>query len=167
MSNKWKNATVKEHIPADKLEEIQRKHSCSFTCQGEKCTYGMKDGRLGFYIPVDAQPDVMRVIKGAENVERQVENIDQLEVYELLHKVYRMKYRILKEARKCAVYELIDEEPLDLESMPLEERCMLEVLDEQSERARAGGSNEFTITREMLENKIEMTLRDGKKQFGH
>jgi hypothetical protein len=164
--SKWKNATVKQQIPADKFEEIQRKHSCSFTCQGEKCTYGMKDGRLGFDIPVDAQPDIMRVIKGAEKVERQVENMDQLEVYELLYKVYRMKYRILKEARKNAVYEQIDEEPLDLENMTLEERCLLEVLQEQSERARTDGTNEYTITKEMLDNKIEMKLLDSKNNSG-
>jgi hypothetical protein len=164
--SKLMTATIEEKIPADKLKEIEGKHSCTFTYQGQKCTCGIKDGRLNFYAPEDARPDITTLIDGMENVERQVENMDQLEVYEFLYKVFKTKYRFFKEARKYAIYEVIDEEPLDLESMPLEQRCMMEVLQEQSERARADGCKVYTITREMVENKIEMKLAGGKKQSG-
>jgi hypothetical protein len=157
------SATIEEKVPADKMKEIERRHSFSFTYQNQKCTCGIEGGILVTDASEEARSDLGALVGGFEELEKRAGAMPEMEMLEFLYKFFKMKYRFLREVKKCVVFEVIDEKPLDLENMPLKDRCLYEVLEEQSERARKNGTDTFTITKEMLDEKIK-TRNAAQKQ---
>jgi hypothetical protein len=149
------SATIEEKVPADKMKEIERRHSFSFRYQNQKCTCGIEGGVLVSDAPEEACSDLAALAGGLEELEKRVGTMTEIEMLEFLYKFFKMKYRFLREVKKCTVFEVIDKKPLDLENMPLEECCLYEVLEEQSARARRDGADTLSITKEMLDAKIK------------
>jgi phenylalanyl-tRNA synthetase beta subunit len=159
-----RNATVVERFPKDKIKEIAQKHSCNFEVGGEKCRCSMGDGRLHIDGPADVIEDISALITGVNNLEKQAKEMHQVDRAHCLYRAFEMLYKFRKELSRFATYELVDSEPLDLESMPLEERCLFELMSEQTEASKGDGSKVFTVTKKMVEARMKQKLEEAKKK---
>jgi hypothetical protein len=71
--------------------------------------------------------------------------------------------------RQLRSYEVLDSKPIDMEGMSLEKQCLVEVIEEQNEKAIqlaiANGTPDhvtYTLTPEMLEAKMKEKMQQPK-----
>lgn len=102
-----------------------------------------------------------------------LEDFDIRDVRKFLCKHIRSMAKIDEELRQASISNgpiVLNSKPIDLDNMPLEQQCTLEVLSEQREKAEndAAAKGEptdkvkVTVTAEMVEAKLEEKMREPK-----
>ena len=100
-------------------------------------------------------------------------DVDAIDVRSFLCKHFRAMTKVEQDLRRAALserrFEFTDSKPIDMQQMPLEHQCLLEVLQEQSEKANeaavANGTPHdvsYTVTTGMVESKMKGKLAQSK-----
>ena len=100
-------------------------------------------------------------------------DLDPLEVRKFLCKHLRAMTKVEQELQRAPAserrFELLDSEPIDMNGMSLEDQCVLEVLQEQSQKANqvaiVNGTPDdvkYEVTAEMVEAKMKEKMQQPK-----
>jgi len=152
--SKLMKGTVVVKYPPEILARVEKKSSFSFDYSGGECRVTFQDGELTVISPSDAGSEFLELIEGVKRLKQQLQKLDETVAMNFLSKFTKVMAKYHAEFNKHAIYEVIDSEPVDLDSMPLRERCVAELVMEQHEKAERAGSNKITLTKEMLDRKI-------------
>jgi hypothetical protein len=167
-------ADVKVVYPKSVVKQIVAKYSFEFEFDGAeyRCWHDAK-GNVKFTFPEEVGPQMIALI---EEIDGRIHNMDVAaeDVRKFLSKYMLMNVMIGEELqqipRSKLRYETTNVKPLDMDSLPLEEQCGLEALQEQAEKVHAlvaeGGKSEdgvtVTLTKDMVQAKLEEKMRQKK-----
>jgi hypothetical protein len=161
--------TVRITYPEATVAAIADKYSFSFKMNGAKCHCGNKGGKL-YVQGMEREPRDLDVL--VEGLMRLVGRMkawdDELEVVEFLCKYMKMNSRITRELRRLPIseghLEASDLRPID--NLSFEQQCLAETFVEQVDKDNRAGRKVHTITKEMVDAKIEEKKRqqDRKKR---
>jgi hypothetical protein len=161
--------------PPATQNRIRAKYSIDFEIDGGMYhCWNDKKGNVQFTFPQKARPQLATLI---EEVNRLIDVVDAstFDVRKFLVKYMVMELAIQEELLKLpfsvAGYETTNVKPLDMDSLSVEDQSLLEVLQEQTEKAHAvaaakGGKPEdgvtVTFTKDMVKAKLEEKIRQKK-----
>jgi hypothetical protein len=148
--------TVCKTCPPDVMAEIANKYSFSFMHDGQKSHYWHEGKTIMLECPESIRPDINTLIDGIDRLRNSVTVFDDAALMEFLYKYAKMYAKFFKELERKKVYQVSDIQPIDIESVSLEEQCLMEVMEEQIEKNNPEDLDgvEITHTKDMLDAKI-------------
>jgi hypothetical protein len=167
--------TVRETYSDAAVAKAMSKYSFEFKIDGVASRAGYDPQKSKLYI--DGPATGSEFIALAEKVEvlidSKADDLDPLDVRKFLCKHLRAMTKVGEAFQRAPAserrFELLDSKPIDLTGMSLEDQCILEVLQEQGEKANqaaiADGTPDdvtFTVTAEMVKAKLKEKLAQSK-----
>jgi hypothetical protein len=155
---------------ASNVVKITNKYSFSFECDEGECHLWHENGRLKLQADGEACNDFVMLIKGVEELVKRTKALDVSTAVQFLCKYLKMKWRIARELERTPISEgelvASNVQPMDLESLPLEERAVAEVLQELFQEAERTGTvgKIHSIDNKMVDAKLEEIKRHQKQQ---
>jgi hypothetical protein len=145
IQSKFVEGTVRETYSDAALRKAWSKYSFDFKLDGVACRagYDLQESKLC----IEGPEKGAELLDLAEKVEAIIPeskaDLDPLEVRKFLCKHLRAMTKVEQELHRAPAserrFELLDSEPIDMNGMSLEDECVLEVLQEQSEKANQVG----------------------------
>jgi len=138
------------------MAEIANKYSFSFMHDGQKTHYWHEGKKFMFQCPESIRPDINTLIDGIDHLRKSVTVFDDAALMEFLYKYTKMYAKFFRELERKEVYQVSDIQPIDIDSLSLEEQCLMEVMEEQIEKNNPKGLEgvEIKLTKDMLDAKI-------------
>jgi hypothetical protein len=165
-----KEGTVRETYSDAAVAKAMSKYSFEFKLDGVASRAGYDPQKDKLYI--DGPATGSELLDLAEKVEVIIDSkadaLDPLDVRKFLCKHLRAMIKAGEALQRAPVserrFELLDSKPMDMERMSLEDQCVLEVIQEQSEKAKqaANGTPDdvtVTVTAEMVEAKMKEKIQ--------
>lgn len=158
-------ADVRRVYSAWKIDEITAKHSLRFKYDDGECEITHLNGNYHVELVGEAGDDFEMLITGVQSLQRKTAILEPTDAMEFLYKYCKMSFRILRDLKRSPIAEgelvASNFEPLDLDSLPIEERALAELLQEHHDTAERAGTlgEEDRLTEEELDAKIEEIKR--------
>jgi hypothetical protein len=175
VESKFATAYVQESYSDAALKRAWSKYSFNYKIDGEArhTWYDSNTSEVGF----DDGKGAEELFNLTEEIDRVIReshskaDIDVLDLREFACKHLRAMIKVEQELQRAPAsercYKASNVKPMDMDKLSLEEQCVLEVLQEQLEKAEsegavgegAPGEKVYTITKEMVDAKMQ-----GKEQ---
>ena len=171
MKCKFVKGTVRMTYSKAALNRAYRRYSFGFNVGKVTCRAGYDPQKDRFYIAgPETGAELADLVQKVEAIIQQSAlDVDAIDVRSFLCKHFRAMTKIEQDLRRAALserrFEFTDSKPIDMQQMSLEHQCLLEVLQEQSEKANedavANGTPHdvsYTVTTGMVESKMKEKL---------
>lgn len=168
----WTESTVRETYSDAAVAKAMSKYSFGFKIDGVAyhCGYDPQESKLYIEGPA-TRAELLDLIEKVEAIFRESKlGVDDLDARKFLCKHLRAMMKVKEELRRAPLsernYEVLDSKPIDMTGLSLEEQCILEVIQEQREKANqvaiGNGTPDdvtHTITVEMVEAKMKEKMQ--------
>jgi cell division septum initiation protein DivIVA len=182
LQSKWLKGNIQETYSEAALTKALSKYSFEFKVNGASCQAAYDRQLKKFYTECpEATPEASKladkVFGLAQKVERLISRsksgLDIIDARKFLCKHLRAMIKVDQELQHAPAserrYELLNSKPIDTEKLSLEDQCLLEAIQEQSEKANnaaaAAGTPDdvtYTVTEEMVQAKMQEKLQQPK-----
>ncbi len=168
LKSKWIEGSVRETYADATLARAFSKYSFGFNVAGVAyhCGYDPQESKLYIEGPA-TRAELLDLVEKVEAIFRESKlGVDDLDARKFLCEHLRAMMKVEEELRRAPLsernYEVLDSKPIDMKGLSLEEQCILEVIQEQREKANqvaiGNGTPDdvtHTITVEMVEAKMK------------
>jgi hypothetical protein len=171
--SKWLEGEIQETYSDAVLTKALAKYSFDFKVDGASCHAAYDRQLKKFYTECpEATPEASKmadkVFGLAQEVERLIgqskSGLDIIDARKFLCKHLRAMIKVEQELQRSPVserrFEVLHSEPIDTQGLSLEDQCLFEVIQEQSEKANnaANGTPDdvkYTVTKDMVKAKMQ------------
>jgi hypothetical protein len=168
VESKFMEGTVRETYSDAAVAKAASKYSFAFKIGGvvSHAGYDPQKDRLYIEGPATGSEFIALAEKVEALIDSKADDLAPLDVRKFLCKHLRATIKVEQELQRTPLserpFELLDSKPIGMNDLPLEHQCILEVLQEQSEKANqaaiANGTPDdvkYEITAEMVEAKMK------------